>query len=342
MRTETIDLRSDRRVTLTTYLLDAPGEMPNVRVRPAVLIFPGGGYRVCSDREAEPVAMAFLAQGYHAFVLRYSLGDNAAFPQPLNDAEEALELIRSRAGAWGVNPDQLTACGFSAGGHLAAALGATGRVRPNALILGYPCILDSISDRLPSPIPSVEKLVDAQTPPAFIFATADDALVPVRHSLELAAALERARTPFELHIFQSGTHGLSLARSHTSAGFSTFVNPDVARWFELCVAWLEKRFGGFAADKELPASAPETAPGEYSVDAPLAACWENAACRRLILTTIPEMEDNPSLEAAMSVSLRMINAYSHVLDESALGELDLKLKAIPFVLAETEEIGSAA
>jgi acetyl esterase/lipase len=88
---------SHEKVTLTAYLLDASPDMPNMRVRPAVLVCPGGGYFFCSDREAEPIAMAFLARGYHAFVLRYSLGENAAFPRPLNDAEEALELIRERA-----------------------------------------------------------------------------------------------------------------------------------------------------------------------------------------------------------------------------------------------------
>jgi len=64
--------------------------------------------------------MAFLAEGYQAFVLRYSLNENAGFPKPLNDAEEALETIRRRSGEWGIDPDKVAVCGFSAGGHLAA------------------------------------------------------------------------------------------------------------------------------------------------------------------------------------------------------------------------------
>lgn len=79
MKLITLPLTNEN-VTLTAYLLEQSHEMPNTRIRPAILIFPGGSYRGCSDREAEPVAMAFLAEGYQAFVLRYSLNQNAAFP----------------------------------------------------------------------------------------------------------------------------------------------------------------------------------------------------------------------------------------------------------------------
>jgi acetyl esterase/lipase len=242
-------------VTLTTYLLDASDEMPNVRIRPAVLIFPGGGYSRCSDREAEPVAMAFLAEGYHAFVLRYSVGESAAFPKSLSDAEEALELLRAKSADWGVEPGKIAVCGFSAGGHLAAALGTMGRVRPNALILGYPCILESMSETLAFPVPSLEQKVDPQTPPTFLFATANDARVPVKNSLAFAVALDLAGTPFELHVFQDGAHGLSLAKAHTSSGLRQMVNPEFAAWIDLCHAWLIKLFGGFPSDLDVPAQA---------------------------------------------------------------------------------------
>jgi acetyl esterase/lipase len=238
-------------VTLTVYVLDRSLEMRNADVRPAVLICPGGAYLFCSDREAEPVAMSFLAEGYHAFVLRYSLFENAAFPRPLNDAEEALELIRKHSEEWGVDPDKIAACGFSAGGHLAASLGTMGRTRPNALILGYPCILDSLNHLFPSPMPSVDEHVDALTPPAFIFHTFEDDVVPVNHALVFAAAMSRAEIPFELHIFQNGAHGLSLAAPSTSGGMGYLVNADFAQWFKLSTAWLRKRFGDFETNGEL-------------------------------------------------------------------------------------------
>lgn len=242
MRTFTLALAHEN-VTLTGYLLDPSPEMANWQVRPAILICPGGGYRFCSDREAEPIAMAFLAEGFQAFILRYSLNDAAAFPQPLNDAEEALELIRTHALDWHVDPQKIAACGFSAGGHLAAALGTMGRVRPNALILAYPCILESISSILPWPVPSLEKKVNSATPPAFIFATSQDSLVPVEHSLEFASALNRQGIPFELHIFQEGVHGLSLAKGLTANGQAKMIDPQAAQWVSLCRAWLERVLG---------------------------------------------------------------------------------------------------
>lgn len=249
MKTMTIDLTKNVNVTLTAYILDAFTEMPNTRLRPAILLCPGGGYRFCSDREAEPVGMVFLARGYHVFILRYSLNENAPFPKPLQDAEEALELIRNHAAEWGVEVDKIAACGFSAGGHLAAALGTMGRIRPNALILGYPCILDSMSAILPAPVPSLEQYVDQHTPPTFIFTTAEDATVPVGNSLQFAAALDAAKVPFELHIFQQGKHGLSLAEAQTSCGSKDLVSRDFAKWVDLCSAWLENLFGGFRVDE---------------------------------------------------------------------------------------------
>jgi acetyl esterase/lipase len=244
MQTFTLPLTNEN-VTLTVYLLDSSSEMANAQVRPAVLICPGGGYYFCSAREAEPIAMAFLAEGYHAFILRYSVQESAAFPRPLNDAEEALTLIREHAAEWTVEPGKIAACGFSAGGHLAAALGTMGKVRPNALILGYPCILDSMSPKLKVPVPSLEKFVDALTPPTFLLANFADQVVPVENSLQFALALERARVPFELHVFQNGVHGLSLAKPLTSNASPDMVDPDSAQWMALCIRWLEHQFHPF-------------------------------------------------------------------------------------------------
>ena len=69
--------------------------------------------------------------------------------------------------------------------------------------------------------------------------------MPVANSIQFAAALDKAKIPFELHIFQEGTHGLALAKPLTSSGMKIMVNPDVARWLGLCTAWLENLFGAF-------------------------------------------------------------------------------------------------
>lgn len=243
MKIETICLRE--KVELTAYILDPSKEMPNMLVRPGMLVLPGGGYRYCSDREAEPIAMAFLAQGFNAFVLRYSVGEGAdvAFPRPLEDAQEALALIRERAAGWNTLPHKIAAIGFSAGGHLAAALATMGTERPDALILGYPCILASIGDVLSSPVPSANEYVTAQTPPSFIFASRGDTSVPVEHSLAFASALDKAGVPFEMHIFGKGHHGFSLATPVVcSTKQSLEANRFTAPWVSLCVAWLNDLF----------------------------------------------------------------------------------------------------
>lgn len=326
MKHFTLDLPNDG-ATLTAYLLDASPEMPNASVRPAILICPGGAYRVCSDREAEPIAMAFLAEGYHAFVLRYSLNENAAFPHPLNDAEEALERIRLNSVEWGVDPNRVAACGFSAGGHLAAALGAMGRVRPNALILGYPCILEAMGGILPAPVPAVDVAVDASTPPTFLFHTFSDTLVPVGNSLAMASALERAKVPFEIHVFQNGAHGLSLAKPSTSGGLRTMKDGDAAQWFGLCVAWLKNVFGDFPSDRNVPW---DIRVEQYGVDILFGVLWKNPECKRLIQEKLPILQDSPQLDDAMGVPLRMVVEFGGgLLTIEQLNELDEALRAVP-------------
>ena len=90
-------------------------------------------------------------------------------PRPLEDADEALEMIRGRSKESKVDPGRNAACGFSAGGHLAAALGTMGKIRPNALVLAYPCILEAMSEILPWPVPSLVEEVDGKTPPPYLY-----------------------------------------------------------------------------------------------------------------------------------------------------------------------------
>ncbi|WP_433921043.1 alpha/beta hydrolase [Paenibacillus taichungensis] len=325
MQTTTIKLTNPG-VELKGYVLDPSKEMPNAQIRPAVLIFPGGAYRACSEREGEPVAMAFLAEGYHAFTLKYSINEHAAFPKPLNDAEEALELIRENSSGWGIDPDKIAVCGFSAGGHLAAALGTMGRIRPNGLILGYPCIEDTISDILPAPVPGVDKKVDERTPPAFIFHTFEDQLVPVKNALAFANALDLARIPFELHIFQRGTHGLSLAKPHTSGGLRSMAEPAVAQWFQLCTTWLKNIFGEFVADRDQLWNENIS---EYSLDVQLGVLWKDEACRERIQEAIPAFREAPPQDA-LGIPLRLILEYApDLLTDEATITLDHELKRIP-------------
>ena len=118
-------------VTLTTYLNDVSPEMPYLNVRPAILVIPGGGYSMCSDREAEPIALEFMSKGYNAFVLRYTLKQD--FPAPLDDAVWALKLIREKADEFHIDPTKIAAIGFSAGGHLTAALSTVALMIENVI-----------------------------------------------------------------------------------------------------------------------------------------------------------------------------------------------------------------
>lgn len=242
MQIEKIIFNEERNVSLTAYIPDISDEMPNMKVKPAVLVFPGGAYKFCSDREAEPVAFEFMAKGYNVFILRYSLNEYSIFPNPLNDAIQALNLIREKSSEWYTDPQKIAVCGFSAGGHLAAALCTMSDIKPNACILGYPCILRDIGDVLANPVPSLNEFVTDKTPPTFIVSASDDGLVPIKHSLEYAAALGSKNVPYEMHIFSRGGHGFSTSTNVVSSGEHLEFVKNTKIWIELCLVWLADIF----------------------------------------------------------------------------------------------------
>lgn len=246
--------------------------MPNVLKRPAVIVCPGGGYGSCSPREADPVAFQFMAEGYHTFVLYYSLGEHAVFPNSLLDLCAAMKLIRENAENFGVIEDKIAVCGFSAGGHLAASLGVywndpeimersgcfNGENKPNALILAYPVISTSWmenNDALDRLIgdndreTTYKKLnlhtaVTADTPQCFLCHTVRDQAVPVEDSMKFASALIAAGVPCELHLFPNGCHGLSLATPQVCApdAFPNGGDKSFAQWMKLALNWLQRQF----------------------------------------------------------------------------------------------------
>lgn len=258
---------NDGTITLDCFLYDPSASMPSLDVRPAVVVCPGGGYNICSDREADPVAMCYTAAGYHTFILRYSLGEAAAYPNSLLDLCRAMKIIRGHSEEWGVNKDQIAVCGFSAGGHLAASLGVHWRdeeiqkrsgctgdeIKPNALILAYPVISSSWMENstvLPRLVAdsdfektyrdlNLHACVSESTPPSFITHTFRDTAVPVTDSLKFATALDDNRIPFELHIFPNGGHGMSLATRLTPGGGT---DASFAQWMGLSIRWLDRLF----------------------------------------------------------------------------------------------------
>ncbi|MGF0033864.1 alpha/beta hydrolase [Bariatricus sp. SGI.154] len=301
MKTEVIKLYENREdVTLTTYILQDSPELLAGKMRPAIIICPGGGYFNCSDREAEPVAIRFAAMGYHAFVLRYSTycegsgrfpdimkgieeNVNSQYPNAMREIGKPMLILREHAKEWMVDTKRIAVCGFSAGAHNASMYAVNWQedviseyfqeekenFRPAAAILGYTLsdyvymrdvmeeytpmdkafFAASVKAYLGEEVPGEEMLdkvsparhVTEYMPPTFLWATSEDTLVPVQHSIRMSHALAEKKIPFELHIFEEGPHGLSLS-TQASAEARSLIYPDAAKWSELAGCWLEKRF----------------------------------------------------------------------------------------------------
>ena len=258
----------DYQPTLHCYLLDQIRDyVPPLR--PAVLVCPGGAYAFTSDREAEPVAMKFLAAGIPTFILRYSVAEvsDAKFPTSLCELSVAVATIKKHAQEWRIDPERIYVCGASAGGHLTASLavhwnkemvwkaaGLTyGENKPAGTILMYPVISSGEKQHAGSFINlmgetetpelreflSLEKQVGDHTPPSFIWHTFSDNLVPVENSLLYASALAEKKIPFELHIYPRGLHGLSLANDVTSLENPDMEVPECQEWIDLAIRWVK-------------------------------------------------------------------------------------------------------
>lgn len=238
MRTETIRISGG--AALTTYLWEDSEEL-KVTCRPAVLVFPGGAYMMCSDREAEPVALAYMNEGFNAFVLRYTTIKD--FAPAFEEAQAALNMIRSRADEWHVIPDRVAVCGFSAGGHLACAMGIMAENKPNAMVLGYPAVIGHLWEKLTDKVPDLVSQVKSDAAPCFLVSCRDDDVVPVINTIQLMAALDEQQIPFESHVFAKGGHGFSLAKWHTASGGKEMVNPAASAWLPMSVDWLKTQMG---------------------------------------------------------------------------------------------------
>jgi len=223
----------------------------------AVIICPGGGYGVLlTKREGSDVARAFTKLGIAAFVLKYRLPSDETMVDrsigPLQDALEAIRLVRKNAASWGVDPQKIGIMGFSAGGHLAATAGThydflkplasdSPSARPDFLLLINPVIsfrdsfghLGSRDNLLGKNAPialvnnfSNELHVTAETPPTFLIHSGNDVVVPVENSIAFYQELRRNKVPAALHIYSKGEHG-----------FLTY--PSYEEWFGRCVEWLK-------------------------------------------------------------------------------------------------------
>jgi acetyl esterase/lipase len=225
----------------------------------SVIICPGGGYgRLAIDHEGVEVAKAFNQIGVTAFVLKYRLPNDSIMIDkttgPLQDAQQAIRMVRQQAVTWGLNSSKIGIMGFSAGGHLAATAAThfnmladasikdTTSVRPDFVMLLYPVISfdDSIAHKgsktnLVGKNPTAEQVklfsnelqVTKNSPPAFIIHAGDDATVPVENSIRYYQACIKNKVPAEMHIYPKGGHGFGLNNKTTAD-----------KWFDRLINWL--------------------------------------------------------------------------------------------------------
>ena len=250
------DAESDR-PSITVY------RAPRQAVNTAVVIAPGGGYtNLATEHEGRQFAYWFNAMGVTAFVLRYRLGPQYHHPIEIGDAQRAIRTVRARAAEWHIAADRIGIMGFSAGGHLASsasthfdggkpdAADPIDRVssRPDFAVLAYPVIsfvepwthqgsktnlLGEHPDAALARSLSSETQVTPATPPAFIYHTNADTVVPVENAVAYFLALRKAGVPAEMHVFRNGPHGTGLGQQDLA----------LAEWPRLLANWL--RVTGF-------------------------------------------------------------------------------------------------
>ena len=349
MMIEGITLNAQRNVTLTAFLQDTGGEFRNIAKRPAILVLPGGGYSMCSEREADPVALAYLQAGYQAFVLRYSVGEHAVWPNPLNDYEQAMELIRGKAEEWNLYPDKVAVIGFSAGGHLAGAAATIAKNKPCATILGYPAVEgDTIAHYLPT-APDIITAVDSSTAPCFVFATRTDNIVPISNTLKFTCALAENGISFESHIYAYGPHGFSTGNSSVMA-LDTDICDRAGDWVADSIGWLKDMLGDFGMGTMTTPKCGKRINDDFeaflSVDCTMAHLMENAQARAVLMpmmeaaqktmeekygdqmTKMTEKSGNAGAGLGTKMTLRSALAYGSV-PEQIVEQLNAELKKIP-------------
>jgi len=243
-------------VTAPTLTIFLPEKSDSFKA--AVLIFPGGGYgRLAMDHEGYDVAGEFNKHGVAAFVVKYRLPNDACMINkengPLQDAEQAIKLVRDNAAEWNIDPTKIGIMGFSAGGHLASSLGTKfaqvfienkshTNLRPDFMVLGYPVISfsDSLThggsrDNLVGKNANAKMITDfsnelqitPQTAPAFLIHAADDKTVNVQNSIVFYQALLLNKVPAEMKLYQRGGHGFGMNNASTKD-----------KWFAQMVNWI--------------------------------------------------------------------------------------------------------
>ncbi len=299
----------------------APEDIPSIQFYPApadkatgaaIVVCPGGGYGALAAHEGHDIAVWLNSIGVNAVVLKYRLGRfGYRHPVMLQDAQRAIRTTRAKAAEWKIDPNRVGIMGFSAGGHLSSTAAthfdagnptASDPIerqssRPDVAILCYPVITltdpyahagsrkNLLGENPPQELIdflSNEKQVTDKTPPTFLFHTDDDKAVPVENSLLFAAALRKAKVPYEMHIYETGRHGVGLAKD----------NPALSTWPKLLENWLRARgFLAMSPQRTSQLSPQKKRPSELEalIDELRSATPELAASSLMNIAKLPEI-----------------------------------------------------
>ena len=309
---------------LTGFIHEVHDELPNIDKFPAIVVLPGGGFRFCSFREGEPVAAAYYAQGFQAFVLEYTVvskKEDATIDDPIKDVTEAFNYLKAHGEEFFLATDKIALLGFSGGGHLAAAVSVKGRVRPNALILGYPGIIHN--DLRALDCPDICESVNENTPECFMFGMTNDSVTPPDHMLAFANALSQNNIPFEMHMFRGFGHGLSLGNSFVSSGFAENVRQRYAGWFTMSLDWLKEVFGDF---KLYGVNDNRNTP--YNIDKTVDILFSNDRAKEICIKKMPVLAKVAESDARYELTPRKINSFMSALSKQELADLDDMLSSL--------------
>lgn len=236
--------------TLTTYIISKSDSL-EIKVRPIILICPGGGYNHVSEREGEMIALQYVAAGFHAACLKYSVAP-ARYPVALDEIGQAIEYLKSKACEYGIDTNKIILQGSSAGGHLSASY-AIFRGGISGLILSYPVITSGeyahrdsfeslLGDKYTELVESMslEKADLSKCPPTFIWSTDEDTTVPCENTLLFCQALRKHHICFESHIYPVGRHGLALGTRITSSENDREVEEYVSDWIDHSIRFIKR------------------------------------------------------------------------------------------------------
>ncbi|MBR2825618.1 MAG: alpha/beta hydrolase [Solobacterium sp.] len=314
---------SSHEATLTSYLHEDEKE------RNAILILPGGAYRYCAPGEGEPVAKAFFEEGFQTFVLEYSTIDGLfgspkvdvehVYEHAIIDVQDAFAYLQEHGEELHIRKDQIGLVGFSAGANLAFSSYVVGGVKPYCFILGYGVYREETMRHLGIEQRNLIHAITEDTPPAFLFLCQGDSTVPSMESLELAKAYAEKKVPYELHVYVTGDHGLSLGTKESGV-----VNKDYATWLPHAISFINH----IGRDTSLLLGDIEEDLKELSIRSRIGALMYHEEAWTLIEEYLPDIAFRAKTDSHIrSVPLQRVYQWG-IVQTPTQEEMDQKLKAL--------------